>query len=208
MSIKIHKDIKMVDIDKIQPNSFNSNEVSEEEQNKINDDIVKNGFIGAILVRPISKDKFEIVDGEHRWRAMKTLGESQIPVVVMPQDDSTSMINSVRLNTERGTQNPLKLGKILKSLQETGMSMAQLEDELVYDNSELQDRLSLLELPDDLEDIIKEHEDKEKKEMSIIWSFLVPNEYTPFIEKAVGKFGEQKGLAFGELCKQIVEGQS
>ena len=205
MPVAFHSRIVSVPMEQVRPNSFNSNEVSESEQQKIKEDILANGFFGAILVRPVEKGAYEIVDGEHRWRALKDLGVGEVPCLIVEHDDHKAKINSIRLNTERGTQNPKKVGMIVKSLQDQGISLSQLETDLVYSSEELLDRTDLLSLPDNVEDIIREREAMERSEMNIVFSFMVPSRYTEFVEQALDLFGESKGLSFGEMCRKYVE---
>lgn len=203
-AVRFHREIVSIPIGEIHPNSFNSNEVSEAEQQKIKEDILANGFFGAILVRPLDSG-YEIVDGEHRWRALKEIGIEEVPCLVVPHDDATAQINSIRLNTERGTQNPKKVGKIIKSLEESGMTLPQIERDLIYSMSELEDRKDLLMLPENMEEIIRERENEERQEMHLIFSFMVPSAYREFVDQAIEMFGESKGKSFGEMCKRFVE---
>lgn len=206
--VRFHREIVFVPIEAIRANSFNSNEVSPEEQAKIKDDIVTNGFFGAILVRPVNTNddaRYEIVDGEHRWQALKEIGVSEVPCLIVEHDDTEAKINSIRLNTERGNQNPKKVGAIVKSLEDSGMSLSQIESELVYSSDELIDRKDLLLLPENIDDMIREREAAEREEMHLIFSFMVPSAYKDYVERAVEMFGESKGKALGEICKRMVE---
>jgi ParB family chromosome partitioning protein len=56
------------------------------------------GVLEPILVRPLKKDKFEIVAGERRWRASMAIAESngglngqKIPAVIQEMDDDTAL---------------------------------------------------------------------------------------------------------------------
>jgi len=204
-SVRFHKEIVVVPMDKVRPNPFNSNEISVLEQERIKDDIMVNGFIGGILVRPVPDGFFEIVDGEHRWKALLDLGMKEVPVIVMEHDDRRARLNSVRLNTERGTQNPRKLGAIVRSLEESGVGIVEQSAELVYSVPELEDRLDLLLLPDNMEEIIKEREEKEKDEIHLIYSFMVPMSSREVVDSAIGMMGPGLGEAFVEICRKVVE---
>ena len=207
--VRFHRSIESIAVDLIRPNSFNSNEVSAEEQEKIKDDILVNGFFGAILVRPLPAEAgaavYEIVDGEHRWRALKEIGVTEIPCLVVEHDDAQAKINSIRLNTERGEQNPRKVGAIVKSLEDGGMSLSDVERALIYSADEIQDRKDLLLLPENVEDMIRERETLERTEMHVIFSFMVPASHRQYVDRAVEMFGDTKGLALGEMCKRMVE---
>lgn len=203
--VRFHRDIQIIPIEQIHPNSFNSNEMSDEEQRKIKEDILANGFFGAILVRPVASGGFEIVDGEHRWRALREIGISEVPCLVVEHDDAKAQINSIRLNTERGNQNPKKVGKIIQSLEASGMTLPQIERDLIYSQAELEDRKDLLLLPENIEEMIQTREAAEREQMSLIFSFMVPSAYQDYVDRAIEMFGDRKGQSFGEMCKKFVE---
>lgn len=209
--VRFHREIRSVPIEQIRPNSFNSNEVSASEQAKIKEDILANGFFGAILVRPVPSIAgepdtiFEIVDGEHRWIALKEIGVTEVPCLVVEHDETQAQINSIRLNTERGNQNPKKVGKIIQSLEASGITLPQLAHDLIYTLDELADRKDLILLPDNMEAMIRAREAAEREEMSLIFSFMVPAMYQEYVDRAVEMFGDRKGKSFGEMCKRFVE---
>ena len=71
------------------------------------DDISTNGLDFPILVRPIKhkKYKYEIVDGEHRFRACQDLGWTKAPFIVRKLTDKEAKILAIRRNNERGSWN-------------------------------------------------------------------------------------------------------
>jgi len=114
--VELKSEIQFLDIDSIKPNDYNPNYMPESLFNDLTDDIKRNGFYGAII---INKEKI-IVDGEHRWRALKKLGVKACPVIL---DDSltkdTSKIMTLRLNRERGFLVPVETGNLLTNLTKT-----------------------------------------------------------------------------------------
>jgi len=114
--VKFKNNIKYVNAETLIPTLGNPNYVPQSLFQSIIDDIKKNGFYGAIL---INNDN-EIVDGEHRWRALKSLGVKEVPVIVDEElDKNTSRIQTIRLNRERGYLTPVETGKMLINLNET-----------------------------------------------------------------------------------------
>lgn len=111
--VKFKNSIKFVDAETLIPTLGNPNFVPQTTYQNIIDDIKKNGFYGAIL---INKDN-EIVDGEHRWRALKSLGVKEVPVIVDEElNKDTSRIQTIRLNRERGYLTPVETGQMLINL--------------------------------------------------------------------------------------------
>jgi len=83
------KSIKMP-LDKIDPRTLNCNELDDEAFSGFVEDIKANGLRYPILVRHTGPDSYELVDGEHRWRAAKQLGwkEIQVQVVDMSKEEA------------------------------------------------------------------------------------------------------------------------
>ena len=113
--VKFKNNIKYVNAETLIPTLGNPNYVPQSLFQSIIDDIKQNGFYGAIL---INNDN-EIVDGEHRWRALKSLGVKEVPVIVDDElDKDTSRIQTIRLNRERGYLTPVETGQMLINLNE------------------------------------------------------------------------------------------
>lgn len=78
--IEIKDNIFRVAIAQIHPNPWNPNKQSaftfEKELKSIRD----HGFLDPIDVREMEGAGYEIVDGEHRWKAAKQLGMAELPV--------------------------------------------------------------------------------------------------------------------------------
>ena len=75
--------IKVVPIDSIRPNKINPNKMPESTLTKLKYSIKKFGTINPIIVRDLGDDKYEIVDGEHRWKANKEIGSQDLTVKVI-----------------------------------------------------------------------------------------------------------------------------
>lgn len=79
--------------------------------------IEKFGFVDPVTVRHLGEDLYEIIDGEHRWRAAQELGLAEIPVFdVGPIDDAKAKQLTIVLNETRGQSDEQKLGDLLKDL--------------------------------------------------------------------------------------------
>jgi|TARA_B100000900_G_scaffold81814_1_gene66014 ParB family chromosome partitioning protein len=70
--------------------------------------IREQGVIQPILVRKSSKDKFELIAGERRLRAVKILGKKQIPAVIKTITDESAAIFSLLENVQRENLNPVE----------------------------------------------------------------------------------------------------
>jgi len=70
--------------------------------------IGKQGLMQPILVRPIDKDRYEIIAGERRWRAAKIAGLTDIPVLVRDVPDSAALAMALIENIQREDLSPLE----------------------------------------------------------------------------------------------------
>ncbi|MEM6398777.1 MAG: ParB/RepB/Spo0J family partition protein [Cyanobacteria bacterium P01_D01_bin.116] len=66
------------------------------------------GILEPLLVRPLSKNKYELVAGERRFKAAQIAGLTEVPVIVREMDDTIT--HQVRLveNLQREDLNPLE----------------------------------------------------------------------------------------------------
>jgi len=104
-----------ISIDKLVPSDLNPNRMTEEEFQGLVESMKNAGFLEAnpILARPNSDSTYEIVNGEHRWRAAKTLGMEMVPCIIREMDDLEADRHRVILNKDRGNLDYLKLSKLL-----------------------------------------------------------------------------------------------
>jgi len=116
--LKYHIEPKILKADDIHKNNYNPNFVSSQIMNAIKDDIQKHGFIGHIAVQKKSSDgtKNVIINGEHRYEALKQLGQNEIPVIILDVPDETAKLLTLRLNREHGELMPDKVADLLKDL--------------------------------------------------------------------------------------------
>jgi ParB family chromosome partitioning protein len=72
--------------------------------------IRERGIIQPVIVRSIkgTKDSFEIVAGERRWRAAQRAGLHDIPIVALEVSDSEALELAIIENVQRADLNPLE----------------------------------------------------------------------------------------------------
>ena len=123
---------ELIPIDLLEPHPDNPNQGDLE---AIAESININGFYGATIVRELAPGRYQILAGEHRWRALvvKNNGDGDIPCIVVDTDD----VGAVRImladneTARRGRYKPDVLGKVLASLGSldgTGFDLDQLRE--------------------------------------------------------------------------------
>ncbi len=70
--------------------------------------IRKQGLMQPILVRPLERERYEIIAGERRWRAAKMAGLAEVPVLVREVPDSAALAMGLIENIQREDLNPLE----------------------------------------------------------------------------------------------------
>lgn len=135
-----HGDTIKLPIDRIAPNLFNPNEMSEEAFANLEDNVDQIGFVDPIVVTPDSDGNFIIIDGQHRWEQQRISGVKEIPCVVVSNEvfnEKTLMLQTVRLNNIRGTLNPEKFNALIdKLVKDHGVKFDDLIDELAFEDED------------------------------------------------------------------------
>ncbi len=140
-------------VSSVHPNPFQPRrEFSEEELADLVRSIDENGLLQPIVVRPAgnrrSSDRWELVAGERRWRAVTRLGWKDIPAVIRDVDDRTLLVLALVENLQRAGLNALEEAEGYQQLQdEFGLSQQQVAEAVGKDRSTVANMLRLLQLP-------------------------------------------------------------
>ncbi len=176
--MKIHQRdlvIKQVRVDLLERNNWNPNRMTQEIRAKLMLNLKRDGFVAPLLVRKLG-DRYQIVNGEHRWRIAQELSYQTVPCVVLEDlDDRRARILTVNLNELGGDPVPALLAKLLHELEEES-PISELAAVLPYDEAEIRDTLALLKMPEGLEQMIEEEAAKEEAAAPELFSFVVPRE--------------------------------
>lgn len=103
---------QMLNVSDIEFADWNPNEQDAQTFNILVDSIREDGFVEPVQVIPVG-DKFRVIGGEHRVKAVRTLGWKQIPAVILKEyTEDTQKFLTVRMNVLKGKLNPIKLNKL------------------------------------------------------------------------------------------------
>ena len=125
--------IEYVHVDAIKQNTYNPNKMQPSEFSMLKKSIGDDGFTQPVIVQ---KGLNEIVDGEHRWRAAKELGYTEIPVVFVEMTEAQRRIATLRHNRARGVEDFDLAGQVFKELRDLG-ALDYAQDALEMDDAEL-----------------------------------------------------------------------
>ena len=124
--------LEWVDRNKLRPNDYNPNKVSEDNLQLLVQSILTNGWTLPIVVRP----DYTIIDGFHRWTVagrepLKTKLGGKVPVVIVDHKDSADDVyGTITHNRARGTHLLEPMKAIVKRLMSEGKSINEIGKQL------------------------------------------------------------------------------
>lgn len=150
------KDLIEIEVEKIKPNPYQPRESFDEKRlSGLAESIKEKGMIQPVVVRK-KQDGFEIVAGERRLRAAKSIGLKLIPAIIMEGLSKQSMLELTLVeNVQREDLNPIEEAKGYKRLlEECGLTQKELSKRVGKDRSSIANTLRLLNLPEEVQNLI------------------------------------------------------
>lgn len=136
-----------VPIDQLVPNEYNPNRMSEHDFELLKRSIVDDGFSSPPLVR--KTDGKTIVDGEHRWRAARELGFTEIVIALTDMTPEEAMRATLRHNRARGSEDIELVASMMRDFQQMG-SLDLVRDGLMMSDDEINRLIDDVDIPDAL----------------------------------------------------------
>jgi ParB family transcriptional regulator, chromosome partitioning protein len=117
--------------------------------------IERDGVIQPIIVRRTGPGAYQIIAGERRWRAAKSAGLNQVPVIVRTADDNQVLELAIVENIQREDLNPIELAIAFQRMAtELGMSHEQIGQRTGKDRVTITNAVRLLQLPEPIRQLI------------------------------------------------------
>ena len=117
--------------------------------------IKEQGLISPILVRPIEKNKYEIIAGERRYRASKLAGLKKVPVLIRKVSDEKALEWALIENIQRENLNPLEeAAGIRRLITEFSMTHDQASQAIGRSRAATSNLLRLLNLVKPVQDLL------------------------------------------------------
>ena len=109
------------------------------------------GVLQPIVVRRRSEGGFELIAGERRWRAARSVGVATLPALVRDVGDRDSLLLGLVENVAREQLSPVEEARAYASLvDEFELSLGEVADRVGRAKAGVSNRIRLLELPDDV----------------------------------------------------------
>ncbi len=152
--------LRYLPIEFLQPGQYQPRQQFDSEKlQELADSIGSQGLMQPIVVRPMGRDRYEIIAGERRWRASQLAGLSQVPCWVRILSDETALIMALIENMQREDLNPLEQAQGLKRLQEEfQMTHQQLAQAVGKSRVSVSNLLRLNQLPQDIKQALQHSE--------------------------------------------------
>lgn len=127
-----------------------------EEIEELANSIKRHGLLQPILVRKTG-DGYEIIAGERRWQACRSLGMDTIPVRFWLADDTEAFEAALVENIQRSDLNPIEEAYGYKRLMERkGMTQSEVAQTVSKGRSTIANALRLLDLPEEAQQLLFE----------------------------------------------------
>lgn len=140
--------LREMPIEFLQPGQYQPRRVmTEEGLDELADSIKAQGMIQPIVIRPVGKDKYEIIAGERRWRAAQRAGLHEVPVIIKEVPDEAAIAMALIENIQREDLNAMEEAYALHRLmQEFGLTHQQTADAVGKSRTTVTNLLRLVQL--------------------------------------------------------------
>ena len=187
--------IETIPLTAIRENGYNPNHMAPELFESLVNSIRDHGFVQPIVVRKAG-DGYEIVDGAHRYRALRRLGRADADCVVVEDDREMARLRTLVMNRLRGRMDNFGVAKILKNYR-PGV----IERYLAYEEKH---RLELRELLVRVPKVRLSSVDV--RPLPVVVEFLVSRGDASKVEKALRATGaESRNEALLIVCSSYAE---
>ena len=150
--------VRLIAIEKLHSGPYQPRmDMDEESMNELADSIRAHGIIQPIIAREsTTRDGYEIIAGERRWRAAQRVSIHEVPVIVRAIPDKAAMAMALIENIQREDLNPVEEANLLKRLaDEFMMSHADIAKNVGKSRATITNLLRLLTLAEPVLEMLK-----------------------------------------------------
>lgn len=164
------EEVVKIPIDSITPNRYQPRAIFDEEKiEELSRTIHTHGVIQPIVVRRLDGDRYEIIAGERRYRAMKKLNWTEVPAIVRDLNDketaSIALIENLQREELTAIEEALAYQQLIEIHHLTQEALAQ---RLGKGQSTIANKLRLLKLPKYVQDAILRRDITERHARALI----------------------------------------
>lgn len=116
------------------------------------------GIIQPITLRQLEDGTYEIISGERRWRASKSIGLKSIPAYIRTADDENMMEMALVENIQRQDLNPIEIALAYQKLiEQYSLTQDQLSEKVGKNRATIANFIRLLKLPAHIQLGLQDH---------------------------------------------------
>ncbi|KRN30706.1 nucleoid occlusion protein [Liquorilactobacillus mali] len=162
--------VREIELSQIVPNRFQPRKVFEEEKIvELANTIRDHGLLQPIIVREFQENKFEIIAGERRFRAVSLLQWNKIPAIVKKMTDTEAASLAVIENLQREGLTAIEEAKAYRELMELNkLTQVELAKALGKSQSFVANKLRLLKLAPYVQRVIMQRKILERHGRSVL----------------------------------------
>ena len=117
------------------------------------------GIIAPITLRQVSNNRYQIIAGERRWRALQIAGLKTMPAYIRTADDESVMELALVENIQREDLNAIEIALAYEHLAETsGMTQEKISERVGKSRTAVTNYMRLLKLPAQIQMALKNRE--------------------------------------------------
>ena len=118
--------------------------------------IKSQGLMQPVLVRPVDRDRYELIAGERRWRAAQMAGLDHVPALVREVPDEAALAMALIENIQRENLNAMEAAGLQRLVHEFKMTHQQAADAVGRSRSAASNLLRLLNLAKPVQAMVME----------------------------------------------------
>ncbi len=152
------KEFTYLPLDKIKPAKNQPRQkIDKKSLAELAQSIKEKGFIQPIIVRKASNNSYEVVAGERRFQAAKSLGLKEIPTIFKDLGDQDAFVLAIVENLQREDLNPLEEAEAFgRLMNDFSFSLGQIAQFVGKDKTTVVNALRLLKLPESMKKALRE----------------------------------------------------
>jgi ParB family chromosome partitioning protein len=149
------REVVEIDIARVKPGKYQPRlEFDKERLQELVESIREKGVVQPVIVRPVGGE-FELIAGERRLRAAKSLGMSSVPAIVKNVDDEQALELAIVENVQRENLNPIEEARAYRTLNDTfALTQDDIAKKVGKSRAAVTNAMRLLKLPDDIQEDI------------------------------------------------------
>lgn len=148
--------VVMASVDNIARSPWQPRQFFDEDALKdLTDSIKSHGVIQPLICRQGEKGRYELIEGERRWRAAIQAGLTQVPVLLIEAKDRDAAELAIIANIQRENLNAIEEAESFRTLSEKfGLTQQDVADRVGKARASVANALRLLDLPEEIKQLV------------------------------------------------------